>query len=137
MTRLHLDSPPMSRPELPSRLACGEVSSTTNTGISHASSANLRVRTSRHDRRRHFFPRAIGFRSPLPLAQDIGGGLRSDAFSIRNPPRFEDSPAEECMSKTANHAPASVAENVEKVIRVENETQRPRSRSEAITDAIW
>ena len=40
------------------------------------------------------------------------------------------------MSKTANRAPASVAENVETVLRVENETQRPRSRSEAITDVI-
>ena len=40
------------------------------------------------------------------------------------------------MNKTPSRAPASVAENVEKVIRVENETQRPRSRSEAITDAI-
>jgi uncharacterized membrane protein len=38
--------------------------------------------------------------------------------------------------KPADHAPASVAENVEKVIRVENETLRPGSRSEAITDAI-
>ena len=37
---------------------------------------------------------------------------------------------------TEDRAPASVVENVEKVIRVENETQRPRSRSEAITDAI-
>jgi uncharacterized membrane protein len=33
-------------------------------------------------------------------------------------------------------APASVAEKVETVIRVENEALRPRSRSEAITDAI-
>jgi hypothetical protein len=33
-------------------------------------------------------------------------------------------------------APASVAENVETVLRVENQTQRPRSRSEAITDVI-
>jgi uncharacterized membrane protein len=40
------------------------------------------------------------------------------------------------MSKTANRAPASVAENVETVLRVENETQRPRSRSESITDVI-
>ena len=40
------------------------------------------------------------------------------------------------MSKTTSQAPASVAENVEKVIRVENETLRPRSRSEAITDAV-
>src|SRR5256714_11599620 len=40
------------------------------------------------------------------------------------------------MTKKASRAPASVAENVEKVIRVENEPQRPRSRSEAITDAI-
>jgi uncharacterized membrane protein len=40
------------------------------------------------------------------------------------------------MNKTPSRAPASVAENVEKVIRVENETLRPRSRSEAITDAI-
>ena len=35
-----------------------------------------------------------------------------------------------------NGAPASVGENVEKVIRVENETLRPRSPNEAITDAI-
>jgi uncharacterized membrane protein len=40
------------------------------------------------------------------------------------------------MNKTPSRAPASVAENVEKVIRVENEALRPRSRSEAITDAI-
>ena len=40
------------------------------------------------------------------------------------------------MSKAANRAPASVAENVETVLRVENETLRPRSGSEAITDAI-
>jgi len=40
------------------------------------------------------------------------------------------------MNKTPSRAPASVAENVEKVIRVENETLRPRSVSEAITDAI-
>src|SRR5437762_481466 len=40
------------------------------------------------------------------------------------------------MTKEASRAPASVAQNVEKVIQVENETQRPRSRSEAITDAI-
>ena len=40
------------------------------------------------------------------------------------------------MTKKASRAPASVAQNVEKVIQVENETQRPRSRSEAITDAI-
>src|SRR4051812_49384587 len=40
------------------------------------------------------------------------------------------------MSKTTSQAPASVAENVEKVIRVENETLRPRSRSEAVTDAV-
>src|SRR5438045_9700126 len=33
-------------------------------------------------------------------------------------------------------APASVADNVEKIIRVENEALQPRSRSEAITDAI-
>jgi uncharacterized membrane protein len=39
------------------------------------------------------------------------------------------------MSK-ANRAPAAVAENIDKVIRVENETSRPRSRSEAIADAI-
>ena len=37
---------------------------------------------------------------------------------------------------SADGAPASVAENVETVIRVENEALRPRSRSEAITDAI-
>ena len=35
-----------------------------------------------------------------------------------------------------NGAPASVGENVEKVIRVENEALRPRSPNEAITDAI-
>ena len=40
------------------------------------------------------------------------------------------------MNKTPSRAPASVAENVEKVIRVENETLQPRSRGEAITDAI-
>ena len=40
------------------------------------------------------------------------------------------------MSKAANRAPASVAENVETVLRVENETLRPRSGSEAITEAI-
>jgi len=40
------------------------------------------------------------------------------------------------LSKTTSQAPASVAENVEKVIRVENETSRPRSRSEAVTDAV-
>jgi uncharacterized membrane protein len=44
--------------------------------------------------------------------------------------------AGEDMSKTTSQAPASVAENVGKVIRVENETLRPRSRSEAITDAV-
>jgi hypothetical protein len=33
-------------------------------------------------------------------------------------------------------APASVGENVEKIIRVENEALRPSSRSGAITDAI-
>jgi hypothetical protein len=33
-------------------------------------------------------------------------------------------------------APASVTENVETVIRIENEALRPCSRSEAITDAI-
>jgi uncharacterized membrane protein len=42
----------------------------------------------------------------------------------------------EDMSKTTSYAPASVAENVEKVIRVENETSRPRSRGEAVTDAV-
>src|SRR6266513_2947081 len=40
------------------------------------------------------------------------------------------------MRKTTSRAPASVAENVETVVRVESETQRPRSRSEAITDVI-
>ena len=40
------------------------------------------------------------------------------------------------MTKKPSRAPASVAQNVEKVIQVENETQRPRSRSEAITDEI-
>ena len=35
-----------------------------------------------------------------------------------------------------NGAPASVGENVEKVIRIENEALRPRSPNEAITDAI-
>jgi uncharacterized membrane protein len=40
------------------------------------------------------------------------------------------------MNNTGDRAPASVAENVEKVIRVENETLRPRSPSEAITDTI-
>ncbi len=40
------------------------------------------------------------------------------------------------MTKKASRAPASVVQNVEKVLRVENETQRPCSRSEAITDAI-
>jgi hypothetical protein len=38
------------------------------------------------------------------------------------------------MNNTGDRAPASVAENVDKVIRVESETLRPRSRSEAITD---
>jgi uncharacterized membrane protein len=33
-------------------------------------------------------------------------------------------------------APASVAENIETVIRIENEALQPRSRGEAITDAI-
>jgi len=42
----------------------------------------------------------------------------------------------ENMSKTTSYPPASVAENVEKIIRVENETLRPRSRSEAVTDAV-
>ena len=37
------------------------------------------------------------------------------------------------MNNTEDRAPASVAENV---IRVESETLRPRSRSEAITDTI-
>jgi uncharacterized membrane protein len=36
----------------------------------------------------------------------------------------------------ANAAPASVAENVEKIISLESEALRPRSRSEAITDSI-
>ena len=36
----------------------------------------------------------------------------------------------------ADSAPASVAENVEKIISVESEALRPRSRSEAITDSI-
>ena len=40
------------------------------------------------------------------------------------------------MNKNANRAPAPVAENIETVIRVENETSQPRSRSEAISDAI-
>jgi len=40
------------------------------------------------------------------------------------------------MTKKASRAPASVVQNVEKVLRVENETQRPCSRSEAITNAI-
>ena len=40
------------------------------------------------------------------------------------------------MTKEASRAPASVAENVEKVIRVESETLRPRSRSEAVTETI-
>ena len=40
------------------------------------------------------------------------------------------------MNNKADRAPASVAENVETVLRVENETQRPRSRSEAVTDVI-
>ena len=40
------------------------------------------------------------------------------------------------MTKKASRAPASVAQNVEKVIQVENETLRPRSRSEAVTDTI-
>ena len=40
------------------------------------------------------------------------------------------------MNENANRAPAAVAENIEKVIRVENETSQPRSRSEAISDAI-
>jgi uncharacterized membrane protein len=34
------------------------------------------------------------------------------------------------------HAPESVAENIETVIRVENEALQPRSSSEAITDVI-
>jgi uncharacterized membrane protein len=37
---------------------------------------------------------------------------------------------------TKGRAPASVAENVETVIRVENEAMQRRSRSEAITDTI-
>jgi uncharacterized membrane protein len=36
----------------------------------------------------------------------------------------------------ADSVPASVAENVEKIISVESEALRPRSRSEAITDSI-
>jgi uncharacterized membrane protein len=40
------------------------------------------------------------------------------------------------MYKTGDRAPASVAENVEKVIRVESETLRPRSRIEAVTETI-
>jgi uncharacterized membrane protein len=36
----------------------------------------------------------------------------------------------------ADSAPASVAENVEKIIRLESDALRPRSRSEAITDSI-
>jgi uncharacterized membrane protein len=36
----------------------------------------------------------------------------------------------------ASRAPAAVAENIDKVIRVENESSRPRSRSEAIADAV-
>ena len=40
------------------------------------------------------------------------------------------------MDENANRAPAPVAENIEKVIRVENESSQPRSRSEAISDAI-
>ena len=40
------------------------------------------------------------------------------------------------MNNKADRAPASVAENVETVLRVENETQRPHSCSEAMTDAI-
>jgi uncharacterized membrane protein len=35
-----------------------------------------------------------------------------------------------------NAAPASVAENVEKIISLESEALRPRSRSEAISDSI-
>jgi uncharacterized membrane protein len=40
------------------------------------------------------------------------------------------------MKNTEDRAPASVAENVEKVIRVESEALRPRSRSEAVTETI-
>jgi uncharacterized membrane protein len=36
----------------------------------------------------------------------------------------------------ADSAPASVAENAEKIIRLESDALRPRSRSEAITDSI-
>ena len=36
----------------------------------------------------------------------------------------------------AEGAPSSVAENVEKIIRVESEALRPRSRSGAIIDSI-
>ena len=42
----------------------------------------------------------------------------------------------EPSKKRVGTAPASVADSVEKVIRVENEALQPRSRSEAITDAI-
>jgi uncharacterized membrane protein len=40
------------------------------------------------------------------------------------------------MSGRDSRAPASVAENIEKVIRVETEAAQPRSRSEALTDAV-
>ena len=40
------------------------------------------------------------------------------------------------MNNTEDRAPASVTGNVEKVIRVESETLRPRSRGEAITDKV-
>ena len=40
------------------------------------------------------------------------------------------------MTNNANRAPGPVTENIETVIRVENETSRPRSHSEAISDAI-
>ena len=83
-----------------------------------------------------FSPRA---RSGFPDAAPVSSGYirwASVACVQHSTASLEDSPAEGCMSKTANRAPASVAENVETVLRVENETQRPRSRSEAITDVI-
>jgi hypothetical protein len=40
------------------------------------------------------------------------------------------------MNDTEPRAPASVAENIEKIIRIESEALQPPSRSVAITDAI-
>src|SRR5437660_6296626 len=91
----------------------------------------------RHDGgRRLLAARGPVFQSPLPAPGGTamaGFGRTRSAFDTL---LARGQPGESRMNKIPSRAPASVAENVEKVIRVENETLRPRSRGEAITDAI-